>query len=186
MATISVNSGTSARRNPNHELPLVPFIDFLLCLVAFLLVTAVWSALARLPADALVPGGEPAPDPLAAPRRLHLGVTTPDRFQLTWKEGNTVISMDEVPRRAQEVGTQGDLSYPELAAALGEQWRKLGQHRSSGDADLDNLIVHANNDLEFAELAAMLDAAQSRIRPQTSPDHGSATRAAFRVSLAVD
>lgn len=43
--------GPALRRNrcprPNHEIPLIPFIDFLLCLVAFLLVTAVWSQMAR-------------------------------------------------------------------------------------------------------------------------------------------
>jgi hypothetical protein len=56
MATIDVG-GRSSRRELNRELTLVPFIDFLLCIVAFLLVTAVWSQMARLEAQANVPGG---------------------------------------------------------------------------------------------------------------------------------
>jgi hypothetical protein len=186
MAAISVGSDAGARRNPNHELPLVPFIDFLLCLVAFLLVTAVWSALARLPAEARVPGGEPTTEPAPATRRLHLDITTPDRFRLTWKEGNTVLSMDEVPRRPVRIGDHGDLCYPELSRALEEQWHKHGQHRSPGDTALDHLILHAQNQLEFAELSAMLDAANAPMRPSASLAGGTASRAAFRVSLAVD
>jgi len=56
MAGIDVGGGGHGRRSVNQELPLVPFIDFLLCLVMFLLVTAVWSQMARLNADAQVPG----------------------------------------------------------------------------------------------------------------------------------
>src|SRR5882757_3289871 len=55
MAGIDVGGG-HGRRSVNQELPLVPFIDFLLCLVMFLLVTAVWSQMSRLNADAQVPG----------------------------------------------------------------------------------------------------------------------------------
>ena len=63
----------AGRRALNHDLPLVPFIDFLLCLVAFLLVTAVWTQAARLRADALVPGqtGHPPPTP---PKQLHVAI----------------------------------------------------------------------------------------------------------------
>ncbi len=55
MAGIDVG-GHGGKRTTNHDIPLIPFIDFLLCLVAFLLVTAVWSQMARLNADARVPG----------------------------------------------------------------------------------------------------------------------------------
>src|SRR5678816_4418937 len=51
MATIGTGPARGGRRELNQELALVPFIDFLLCLVAFLLVTAVWSQLARIRAD---------------------------------------------------------------------------------------------------------------------------------------
>lgn len=41
MAQIDTGSHSTKRRETNQELPLVPFIDFLLCLVSFLLITAV-------------------------------------------------------------------------------------------------------------------------------------------------
>ena len=46
---VSVESGPRARRKSvNAELLLVPYIDLLTCMVAFLLITAVWTQLARL------------------------------------------------------------------------------------------------------------------------------------------
>jgi len=48
MAGIDTGGGHGGKRATNHEIPLIPFIDFLLCLVAFLLVTAVWSQMARI------------------------------------------------------------------------------------------------------------------------------------------
>jgi biopolymer transport protein ExbD len=46
---ISIDSGARGRRKSvNGELLLVPYIDLLTCMVAFLLITAVWTQLARL------------------------------------------------------------------------------------------------------------------------------------------
>jgi biopolymer transport protein TolR len=46
---VSVDSGDkSGKKSVNADLNLVPYIDLLTCMVAFLLITAVWSQLARL------------------------------------------------------------------------------------------------------------------------------------------
>src|SRR3954471_19593007 len=46
---VSVDTGGKSGKKPlNAELNLVPYIDLLTCMVAFLLITAVWSQLARL------------------------------------------------------------------------------------------------------------------------------------------
>ncbi len=46
---VSVDNGPRSRRKSvNAELLLVPYIDLLTCMVAFLLITAVWTQLARL------------------------------------------------------------------------------------------------------------------------------------------
>jgi biopolymer transport protein ExbD len=46
---VSVETGSKSGKKPlNAELNLVPYIDLLTCMVAFLLITAVWSQLARL------------------------------------------------------------------------------------------------------------------------------------------
>jgi biopolymer transport protein ExbD len=57
MASIDTGSGGGARRKAvDSTLPLVPFIDLLLCCVMFLLVTAVWNQLAVLSVTQQVPG----------------------------------------------------------------------------------------------------------------------------------
>ena len=44
------SGGKSGKKSVNADLNLVPYIDLLTCMVAFLLITAVWSQLARLEA----------------------------------------------------------------------------------------------------------------------------------------
>ena len=46
---VSIDGGGGDRKKPlNAELNLVPYIDLLTCMIAFLLITAVWTQLARL------------------------------------------------------------------------------------------------------------------------------------------
>lgn len=55
MAGIQVGQG-HGRHAVDHEIPLVPFIDLLLCCVMFLLVTAVWNRLASVESTIDRPG----------------------------------------------------------------------------------------------------------------------------------
>jgi biopolymer transport protein TolR len=49
---VSIDGGGGDRKKPlTAELNLVPYIDLLTCMVAFLLITAVWTQLARLKID---------------------------------------------------------------------------------------------------------------------------------------
>src|SRR6476659_239283 len=45
MGGISVGGGHGGKKSVDSEIPLIPFIDLLLCCVMFLLVTAVWNRL---------------------------------------------------------------------------------------------------------------------------------------------
>ena len=51
MAHIATGSEGAGRKTVDSEIPLVPFIDLLLCCVMFLLVTAVWNQLAAVEAN---------------------------------------------------------------------------------------------------------------------------------------
>jgi biopolymer transport protein ExbD len=66
MGGISVGGGHGGKKAVDSDIPLVPFIDLLLCCVMFLLVTAVWNQLARLDANQQQPGqqapNEPPPE----------------------------------------------------------------------------------------------------------------------------
>ena len=57
MAGVDVGGGSSGkRRTLDSEINMIPFIDLLMVTISFLLITAVWSHMACLNADAQVPG----------------------------------------------------------------------------------------------------------------------------------
>lgn len=66
MASISTGGGHGGKKSVDHEIPLIPFIDLLLCCVMFLLATAVWNQLARINANQQTPG-QPQTDPDQVP-----------------------------------------------------------------------------------------------------------------------
>ncbi len=182
MAEIAVGQSSPRGRSLNHELPLVPFIDFLLCLVAFLLVTAVWSQMARLSVSANVPGSrsQDAPD---TERRLHIEQRSADHFTLVWRDGDTVVRSVQVPRKPTLMADGESVRYHELALALADEWKNFGVHRSPTDPREDILVVHAPNTQPFSEIAGIFDTAHA---PQRFRD-GVANKnvRAFTVALSV-
>ena len=56
MGGIAVGGGSGGKKAVDSEIPLIPFIDLLLCCVMFLLVTAVWNQLARINVNQQQPG----------------------------------------------------------------------------------------------------------------------------------
>lgn len=182
MAGIAVGARAHARRELNYDLALVPFIDFLLCLVAFLLVTAVWSHHARLQADAKVPGivGPPSTTP---PQELHV-LTSARDFELKWMQGSTVVSTLRVPRTPQAL-PNGNLRYPELERATNDEWKVRGVHRAATDTAQERAVLHTPNSLEFREMTAMLDALHGPTRT-VSAGRATVSVPVFAVALATD
>jgi biopolymer transport protein ExbD len=158
MAGISVGGG-HGRRSLDHNIPLVPFIDFLLCLVSFLLITAVWSEMSRINADARVPGPpNPEQELTEEPKErvLHVELKE-DEFQLVWKEGVTVVSDEKLPRK-REILNSDDFAYPELAKKITDQWGANGSHRSDSDLKRDQAVLHTDNTTPFQDIIAVIDA----------------------------
>jgi biopolymer transport protein ExbD len=160
MAGIDVGGGGHGRRSVNQELPLVPFIDFLLCLVMFLLVTAVWSQMARLNADAQVPG-PPNPEKDIEEQKkektLHVEMKGDKQFNLVWKEGTTVVNTIEVPRKQVPFG-EGEYTYPDLGKKVEDEWKQNGSHRAATDKKFDQAILHTDNTTPFVDIVAVIDA----------------------------
>jgi len=181
MATLDVG-GANGRRALNHELPLVPFIDFLLCIVAFLLVTAVWSRLTVVDASALVPG-EPKPPAGELPSVLHVDMRPSDAFILSWRKGNTVVSEERIPR-VEVQSAEGRLKYPVLADAVARTWNAAGLHRGATDPERDRAIVHSGNGAPFDEVVATMDAIRAVRRASSSARVRDLS--AFDVIFAVD
>ena len=187
MAGIDTGGGHGGKRSTNHEIPLIPFIDFLLCLVAFLLVTAVWSQMARINADARVPGPPQPDEPKDPPKekQLHVEMKGDTKFQLVWKEGNTVVNTIDLDRKAVPVGNQGDFRFPDLAKKISDEWNANGAHRAATDAKLDQAVLHTDNSTPFADVIAVIDAIYT---PTRDLSWGGKTEkhAAFNVTFAVN
>lgn len=185
MAGIDVG-GHGGKRSTNHEIPLIPFIDFLLCLVAFLLVTAVWSQMARINADAKVPG-PPRDEEQQEPKKekqLHVEMRGEQKFQLVWKEGSTVVNTIEIDRKKVQVGLE-DFAYPDLAKKIQSEWQVNGTHRAPSDVVLDQAVLHTDNSTPFQDVIAVIDAIYSPKRDLTL---GGKTEKvpAFNVTFAVN
>ena len=74
MASIAVGGGHGGKKSVDSEIPLVPFIDLLLCCVMFLLVTAVWNQLAQLEVNQRVPGPTTPTEPVDTPEVVELAI----------------------------------------------------------------------------------------------------------------
>ena len=76
MATIEVGGEAGGKKSVDSPIPLIPFIDLLLCCVMFLLVTAVWNQLASHDVSQQLPG-QTTSDAIWEPEvRLVLQVTS--------------------------------------------------------------------------------------------------------------
>ena len=184
MAGIDVGGG-HGKRSTNHEIPLIPFIDFLLCLVAFLLVTAVWSQMARLNADARVPGppkDEP-PEEQKKEKQLHVEMRGEQKFQLVWKEGNTVVNTIDVEKKQVPVGDRGDYKYPDLAKKISDEWASNGSHRAPSDMKFDQAVLHSDNSTPFSDVVAVIDAIYA---PKRDIQGAKNKLPAFNVTFAVN
>jgi biopolymer transport protein ExbD len=82
--TVSVGGG-DGKKSINAELNLVPFIDFLSVLISFLLVSAVWTQLARINVtQKSASGGAPSDQPIQNVEQLKITIAVnPDGFVLS-------------------------------------------------------------------------------------------------------
>ncbi len=187
MAGIDV--GGHGGRQLNHEIPLIPFIDFLLCLVSFLLITAVWTQMARINADARVPGPpKPETEETDPPKdkTLHVEMRGEKKFQLIWKEGSTVLNTIDVDRKEEQVG-EDEVSYPDLAAKIEEEWNKNeSRHYNAGDTKIDQAVLHTDNSTEFKDVVAVIDAIYKPQRDFKDANGKVVKRSALNVTFSVN
>lgn len=169
MAGVSVDSGgKGGRRSLDSEINMIPMIDLLVCCISFLLLTAVWSHMARVNADAQVPG-PPSTDqvePQTPEKMLHVTmVTTSDdeKFVLEWRSGKTSVEAPiDVPRPHADRVAPGTcpaepVRFTDLAKKIEAEWTARGTYR--GDAPKrDQAVLHTDNKVPFCDLIAVIDA----------------------------
>jgi biopolymer transport protein TolR len=75
---VSVEGGKGRGKGMMVDLNLVPFIDFMSCLIAFLMIAAVWTQIASLDVEQSIsnepppPDQEPPPEPPVPPLTVHV------------------------------------------------------------------------------------------------------------------
>lgn len=181
MAGIDVGTGgDGGRRQLNREINMIPFIDFLLVTVAFLLITAVWVTFSRVNADAQLPGKPDVDHPYPVEKVLHVHAK-PAEFALVWKHGATTISETRV-RRSPERGDH--TRYAELQEAVAEQWKQHGQHQDPADPKPDLAVLHTHDNAPFRELIATIDAVYATQRDRQLPTGQREKIPAFNVAFA--
>ena len=182
--------GGKGRRTLDSEINMIPMIDLLMVTISFLLITAVWTHMARINADAQVPG-PPRPDveqdKVEPEKQLHVEMRSPEKFVLIWKQSGTVISTIDVPRKddlRMENATKV-VRYPDLAAKIESEWKTVGQHRDASDKKFDQAILHTDNETAYVYIIGVIDAIYQAHRPFT---YGGKTDQlpAFNVTFAVN
>ena len=186
MAGVDVGGAGGQKRATNSDINMVPFIDLLMCTIAFLLITAVWVTNSRINADAQVPGPPGCQGDCHPPveRMLHLTVVE-DGFKLIWKREGTVISETFVARAPVEVGAGSDkvVRYPELASALEKEWTQFREHHDPADRKQDQIVLYSDNRTPFRDIVAVPDAANTTHRSVRAPDGRTREVSAFNTTF---
>ena len=142
------SGGKSGKKSVNADLNLVPYIDLLTCMVAFLLITAVWSQLARLEAHQKGQGqaGEETP-----PEKIVKLVVVVNG------EGFNLVAGDD----QQPIPKKGDqYDYEKLAAEL----KKL----KDTHPDKTDIQVASEDAIKFETLVKTMDTALTARFPDIS------------------
>jgi biopolymer transport protein ExbD len=94
--------GKGGKRSVDQEINMIPFIDLLMVTISFLLITAVWSSMARLNASAMVPSSKSnstqvKKDTDKEPSTLHVRVSDKEKkFILQWQKGTKTEDLSTV------------------------------------------------------------------------------------------
>ncbi|CAN5695701.1 hypothetical protein BH09MYX1_BH09MYX1_50220 [soil metagenome] len=204
MAGVDVGGGGGkGKRSLDSEINMIPFIDLLMVTIAFLLITAVWSHMARINADAQVPG-PPRPDveqEKTEPEKvLHIEMRDPTKFVLSWKAGAQVVDSSEVPRNdhIEEKNGTKSIKYGvamsekdkcntdgSLAAVICNQWKDKGSHKDITDHKIDQVVLHTDNDTLYVNIIAVIDAVYGTQRDEKVGEKAK-PRPAFNITFAVN
>jgi biopolymer transport protein ExbD len=139
MGGIAVGGGHGGKKNVDSEIPLIPFIDLLLCCVMFLLVTAVWNKLARINANQQQPGQQAQMDQPPEERiRLYLQVKNTG-YVIAGTDGTNI----EIPKAGDQFDNEG------LRQKLAD--------RKEQEPNRRDLIVAPEDGVLYSDVVAAMD-----------------------------
>jgi biopolymer transport protein ExbD len=155
MGGINVGGGHGGKKAVDSEIPLVPFIDLLLCCVMFLLVTAVWNQLAKLNANQQQPGQQAPNEPPPEEKVKVILQVQASGFVLASTAGDRI----EVPK----TGDQYDM----------EGLREKLQERKRLDPNRKDLVVAPEDGVRYEDVVASMDMVVGEGFPDMSLSDGS-------------
>lgn len=155
MAGISVGGGHGGKKAVDADIPLIPFIDLLLCCVMFLLVTAVWNQLARIDANQKQPGTAASDPPPTETIKVILQVQATG-YVLASTAGDRV----EIPKGP---GDKYDL----------EQLRERLQERKKLEPNRRDLVVAPEDGVIYSDVVNAMDTVVGEGFPDMSLSDGS-------------
>jgi biopolymer transport protein TolR len=149
---VVVDGGGGDRKKPlSAELNLVPYIDLLTCMVAFLLITAVWTQLARLEVQQK---GQGDLESQTTPDELRVAVAVHERGF------NLIVASDQKPIPLKGDSAGGALDY----ARLEDELRTVkGLHPDKTDVQ-----IISTDPIVFDTLVKTMDAVMSAGFPAVS------------------
>jgi biopolymer transport protein ExbD len=166
--------GKGGKRNVDQEINMVPFIDLLMVTISFLLITAVWSSMARLNANAQVPSSQKKSDTEKKPKEkepavLHVRVSDKDKkFILQWQAGTKTDDIVSIDMEADASGRYPKLEEEIKKAYISGQGPQnlYGDDVAYSDKEapehganaLNQAILHVDNAFPFAEVVKVIDA----------------------------
>jgi hypothetical protein len=110
--------------------------------------------------------------PMTPEKVLEVDLTRAEQVVLRWKQGATVVALEELPRSAEV------LAVPALGARFEAQWKQQRGHFDAEDKKLDQAVVRVVTPASFAEVFAVCSALLGPKRVM-----GSETVSAFHVSV---
>jgi biopolymer transport protein ExbD len=140
MAQIAVGGGGGGKKSVDAEIPLIPFIDLLLCCVMFLLVSAVWNQLAAIEANQQIPG-DTADSVAVDDIEMVILQVTPDGYVL----GSTLGEATSIPKNGDRYDDES------LNRAL--------QRRQQLARNQHDLIVAPEDGVRFEDMITAMDLA---------------------------
>jgi len=155
MGGINVGGGHGGKKSVDSEIPLVPFIDLLLCCVMFLLVTAVWNQLARIDANQNQPGQQAPNEPPPEEKIKVILQVQANGFVLASSAGDRI----EIPKS----GDTYDM----------EQLREKLQERKRLEPNRKDLVVAPEDGVQYKDVVASMDMVVGEGFPDMSLSDGS-------------
>ena len=155
MGGINVGGSHGGKKSVDSEIPLVPFIDLLLCCVMFLLVTAVWNQLARLNANQQQPGQQAPNEPPPEEKIKLILQVQATGFIISSTAGDRI----EVPK----TGDQYDM----------EGLREKLQERKRLEPNRKDLVVAPEDGVHYEDVVASMDMVVGEGFPDMSLSDGS-------------